>query len=77
MASIYGSVYHRDGSKANGTITVANSWNSSQVTPKNGRYSLDLGSNPKQKVTLYVDNMSYTEVHVFGSARVDIVAWCD
>ena len=77
MASIYGSACHKDGTKADGTMIVGNSWNSNKVYPKNGKYCLDLGRNPKQRVTVYVNGRSYTEIHVFGSARVDIVAWCD
>lgn len=74
MASISGSANRKDGSKVNGTMTVSTSWNSNKAYPKNGSYTLDLGSNPKSRVTVYVDGMKYTEIHVDGSARVNIVA---
>lgn len=64
MASIYGSAKRRDGSKVDGTMRVSTSWNGNTAYPRNGEYSLDLGSNPQKKITVYVD----------GSARVDIVA---
>jgi hypothetical protein len=74
MASIYGTAHRRDGSKVDGTMRVSTSWNSNTAYPRNGEYNLDLGSNPRQRITVYVDGMRYTEVHVDGSARVDIVA---
>ncbi len=74
MASIYGSARRKDGSKVDGTMTVSTSWNSNKAYPRNGQYNLDLGSNPKQRITVYVDGMRYTEVHVDGNVCVDIVA---
>ena len=74
MASIYGSAHRKDGSKVNGTMTVSTSWNGNKAYPRNGEYNLDLGSNPRQRVTVYVNGMRYTEIYIDGSARVDIVA---
>lgn len=72
MASIYGSAHRGDGSKVDGSATVSTSWNSNKAFPKGGQYELDLGSNPRQRITVYVDGRHYTEVYVDGDARVDI-----
>ena len=72
MARLYGSAQRRDGSSIDGTATVSSSWNSNKAYPRNGRYSLDLGSNPRQKVTLYVDGNRYVEIFVDGDTAVDI-----
>ncbi len=74
MASIYGTAVRRDGSKVDGTMRVTTSWNGNTGYPKSGQYRLDLGSNPRQRITVYVDGQHYTEVYVDGDARVDIVA---
>lgn len=72
MAAIYGTARRSDGSKIDGTATVSTSWNSNKAYPRGGQYRLDLGSNPRQTVTLYVDGSTYTVVHVDGDTRVDI-----
>mgnify|MGYP007130728987 CR=1 FL=1 len=72
MASIYGSANRGDGSKVDGTMRVSTSWNGNEAFPRNGQYRLDLGSNPRQRITVYVDGMRYTEIHVDGDVRVDI-----
>jgi len=72
MAAIYGSAHRSDGSKIDGTATVSTSWNNNKAYPRNGQYRLDLGANPRQSVTLYVDGRTYTEIHVDGDTRVDI-----
>ena len=72
MAAIYGSAVRGDGSKIDGTATVSSSWNSNKAYPHGGHYRLDLGGNPRQAVTLYVDGSTYTVVHVDGDTRVDI-----
>ena len=72
MARLYGSASRRDGSKIDGTATVSTSWNSHKEYPRNGQYSLDLGSNPRQKITVYVDGSRYAEVYIDGDLRLDI-----
>jgi len=72
MASIYGTAHRSDGSKIDGTATVSTSWNSNKGYPRGGHYWLDLGSNPRQTITVYVDGNTYTVVHVDGDTRVDI-----
>jgi hypothetical protein len=72
MASIYGSAYRRDGSKVNGTMRVSTSWNANEAFPRDGQYRLDLGTNPRQRITVYVDGMRYTEIYVDGEQRVDL-----
>ncbi len=72
MANIYGSALGRDGSKIDGSGTVSTSWNSNKAYPKNGQYSLDLGSNPNQSITVYLDGMTQGTVFVNGSAQFNI-----
>jgi hypothetical protein len=72
MASIYGTAVRSDGSKVDRTTRISTSWNSHDAFPHDGEYELELGSNPKQSITLYVDGMTYTEVYVDGDTRVDI-----
>jgi hypothetical protein len=72
MAAIYGTAVRSDGSKVDGTATVSTSWNSARAYPCNGKYRLELGSNPRQSITIYVDGRRYTDVHVDGDVRVDI-----
>ncbi len=72
MAAIYGSAVRSDGSKINGTATVSTSWNGNRAYPSNGQYRLDLGSNPRQRITVYVDGSTYAEIHVDGDTRLDI-----
>jgi len=74
MASIYGSAHYRDGSKCDGTATITNSWDSNRAYPKNGQYRLELAySNPKQKVKVYVNGMSFAEIYVDGDTRLDVI----
>lgn len=72
MAAIYGSALRSDGSKVDGTMTVSTSWNGNKAFPRGGDYRLDLGGNPRQRITVYVDGMTYTEILVDGDTRVDI-----
>jgi hypothetical protein len=72
MARLYGSAHRRDGSKIDGTATVSTSWNGNKGYPRNGQYSLELGSNPRQRITVYVDGNRYTEAYVDGDTRLDI-----
>lgn len=73
MARIFGSATRGDGSKVNGTATVSTSWNSNQAVPRNGEYSLELGSDPKGRITVYVDGMIYrADFMVKGDTHLDI-----
>ena len=71
-ACIYGSAVNGDGSKIDGSAKVSTSWNSVKAYPRNGRYELCLGSNPGQRITVYVDGRSYAKIHVDGDTRLDI-----
>ena len=73
---IEGSAVRGDGSKVDGTARVSTSWNSEKAFPRNGRYTLDLGSAAcGQRITVYVDGDRYTEVKLpsSGNARLDLV----
>ena len=59
MARLHGVAHRRDGSKIDGTATVSTSWNGNRAYPRNGQYTLDLGSNPRQRITVYVDGNRY------------------
>ena len=72
MARLYGSAQRPDGSRIDGTATVSTSWNGNKAYPRNGQYTLDLGSNPCQKITVYVDGRRYSEIYVNGDVRLDI-----
>ena len=72
-ACIYGTAVNSDGSKIDGTCTVSTSWNSQKAYPKNGEYRLCLGSNPNQKITIYVDGNTYATLYVNGNTRLDII----
>jgi hypothetical protein len=72
MASIYGTAIHSDGSKVDRTARISTSWNSTVSFPKDGRYELDLGDNPRQKITVYVNGMRYSTVYVDGDTRLDV-----
>lgn len=72
MATIYGTAARRDSSKVNGTMRVSTSWNGNEAFPRNGEYVLNLGSNPRQTIEVFVDGMSYARVYVDGNARLDI-----
>ncbi|MEM8931975.1 MAG: hypothetical protein AAGE94_12425 [Acidobacteriota bacterium] len=72
-ACLYGKATWRSGSKIDGSTRVSTSWNGREAFPKNGEYRLCLGSNPKQKITVYVDGNTYIEIYVDGDTRLDIV----
>ena len=72
MATISGTAVNSDGSKINGTGTVSSSWNGNKAYPKNGMFTLDLGSNPKKSVTVYLDGMEAASVYVDGHATVHL-----
>ena len=71
--SIYGSCVYKDGSKANGTVTISTSWNGKKAFPANGRYYLDFGGNVDHSVTIYVNGKTFARVYVSDQTRVDIV----
>ncbi len=71
---IEGSVVNSDGSKVDGTSTISTSWNSKKAYPRNGYYSLDLGSSVcGSKVTVYLDGNQGKRVTVNGWTRVNYV----
>lgn len=72
MASIYGTAVHSDGSRVDRTARIGTSWNSNVAYPRMGKYELDLGSNPRKEITVYVNGMRYTKIHVDGDTRLDI-----
>jgi len=72
-ACVYGTAVYRDGSKSDGEATISTSWNSKKAFPRNGKYRLCLGSNPKKTITIYVNGMKYTDLYVNGDTKLDIV----
>lgn len=72
MARIYGTAKRSDGSNIDRTIRITTSWNDNTAYPRNGEYSLDLGSNPQREVTIYVDGMTYKTMYIDGNVRLDI-----
>ena len=72
-ACIYGTAVNSDGSKIDGSARVSTSWNGKEAFPRNGEYRLCLGSNPGQKITVYIDGQKYAEIYVDGDTRLDIV----
>jgi hypothetical protein len=73
MATISGTAVNSDGSKIDGTATVSTSWNYNKAYPRSGRFTLELGSNPRQTITVYLDGMVATTVYVDGHATVHLV----
>ena len=73
MAIISGTAVNSDGSKIDGTATVSTSWNSNKAYPRNGLFTLDLGSNPRSTIMVYLDGMEATSVYVDGHATVHLV----
>lgn len=71
---IQGSAVNSDGSKIDGTATVSTSWNSTKAYPRNGQYSLDLGSSAcGEKVTVYLNGNDGKRVTVNGWTTVNFV----
>lgn len=73
MATLAGTAVNSDGSKIDGTGTVSTSWNSNKAYPRSGRFTLDLGSNPRQSITVYLDGKEAASVYVDGHATVHLV----
>lgn len=73
---VEGTAVRGDGSKVDGTATISTSWNSKTAVPRQGRYSLDLGSAAcGAKITVYVDGNQGRTVTLpsSGNARADFV----
>ncbi|MCF7988546.1 MAG: hypothetical protein K9L60_13405 [Methylovulum sp.] len=69
---VQGTAVNSDGSKIDGSGVVSTSWNSEKAYPKNGTYSLDLGSRVcGEKITVYLDGNDGHEVRVDGFATVN------
>ena len=69
---VQGTAVNSDGSKIDGSGTVSTSWNSEKAYPKNGTYSLDLGSSVcGEKITVYLDGNDGHEVRVDGFVTVN------
>ena len=71
-ACLYGTAVNSDGSKINGSAKVSTSWNGKVAYPRNGKYELCLGSNPKASITVYLDGRKYTQIYVSGDTRLDM-----
>ena len=71
---IQGTAINSDGSKIDGTGTISTSWNSKKAYPKNGEYSLDLGSSVcGETITVYLDGNNGRKVTVKGWTTVNFV----
>jgi hypothetical protein len=68
--TLYGRCRHKDGSKAEATIST--SWNGKKAYPKNGKYRLDFGKKVSAKVTVYVNGEEYTRLKVDGDTELNI-----
>ena len=72
-ACLYGKAIWASGSKIDGSTRISTSWNSKKAYPKNGKYELCLGSNPKAKITVYVQGDYYGKIYVNGDTQLHIV----
>ena len=71
---IQGTAVNSDGSKIDGTGKISTSWNSENAYPRNGTYSLDLGSSVcGNKITVYLDGNQGQRVTVDGWTTVNFV----
>ena len=71
---IQGAAVNSDGSKIDGSGTISTSWNGKKAYPKNGNYSLDLGSSIcGEKVSVYLDGNQEKRVTVNGWTTVNFV----
>lgn len=73
---IEGKAVRKDGSKVNNTATISTSWNSKKAFPKDGWYTLDLGSSAcGASLTVYVDGNNSKQITMpsSGNKRVDFV----
>jgi len=71
---IQGTAVNSDGSKIDGSGTVTTSWNSQKAFPRNGTYSLDLGSRVcGEKITVYLSDGGQSQtVRVNGWTTVNL-----
>ncbi|MBT8420007.1 MAG: hypothetical protein KJO08_04005 [Gammaproteobacteria bacterium] len=71
---IQGTAVNSDGSKIDGSGTISTSWNSKKAYPKNGSYSLDLGSSVcGESITVYLDGNNGRRIRVDGWSTVNFV----
>jgi len=71
---IEGTVVNSDGSKVDGTSTISTSWNSQKAYPRDGYYTLDLGSSVcGETITVYLDGNQGRTVTVKGWTTVNYV----
>ncbi|MDX8376828.1 MAG: hypothetical protein R8L53_02255 [Mariprofundales bacterium] len=71
---IEGTAVNSDGSKIDGSATISTSWNSKKAHPRNGTYSLDLGSSIcGESTTVYIDGNQGQSVRVNGWTTVNFV----
>ena len=71
---IQGTAVNSDGSKIDGSGTISTSWNSKKAFPRNGSYSLDLGSSVcGESITVYLDGNQGKRVRVNGWTTVNYV----
>jgi len=69
---IQGTAVNSDGSKIDGSGVISTSWNSKKAYPKNGTYSLDLGSSVcGETITVYLDGNQGKRVTVNGWTTVN------
>jgi len=69
---IQGTAVNSDGSKIDGSGVISTSWNSKKAYPKNGSYSLDLGSSVcGETITVYLDGNQGKRVTVNGWTTVN------
>lgn len=70
-----GSAKRTDGSKVDGSARISTSWNSKEAYPRNGYYTLDLGSSAcGQTVEVYVNGYSIGRYKIpsSGNATVNV-----
>lgn len=70
--SVYGTCRYNDGSKVDGTVTIATSWNSQKAFPKAGKYEINFGRTVGKKITIYVNGNKYTTIYVNGRTELNI-----
>lgn len=72
---IEGTAMRTDGSKVDGTVTISTSWNGKEAYPKDGHYTLDLGSSVcGESVEVYVNGYSIGRYKIpsSGNATVNV-----
>lgn len=70
---ISGSAYRTDGSRVDGTAKISTDWDSSRTYPRDGMYSLDLGSSAcGKRVEVYVNGNSVGSVMLPSSGYANV-----